>query len=248
MNRLSYITGSIIIVFPTCTSIYQIFNKPRNTLNRNQLEKIMTGIDIKNKINIVENEIKILSEKAGVKKLEIVYTDSFNPDASATFLYKKNLLTLSPIFLLSKKDVPNGLKDFAVNSEQRRFVIAHEIGHLSNEWNKRMHYGCGFGVPIILGTMVMRSKNVYTIAISSFVITGSMILEQRYFEKRADLKAAELLGSGRGGIEFFKHSQKLNIKYGKYPYLISRCGDDYKDYMHPLLSTRIKYLLAKQKI
>ncbi|CCI42700.1 unnamed protein product [Albugo candida] len=126
------------------------------------------------------------------------------------------------------------------------FVIAHESAHIAD--NHMVISRAAFPISLF-GAYSFMSK-IPNKWVAAMVGCGTLLLTNifvsRQIEYRADAIAAKA-GYGHGGVVLFKRSQVRNCRVRELTKsrMITKRGDYLGDIMHPLLTSRIKRLLAQ---
>jgi len=210
-------------------------------------------IDITDDVNNTMKRIGQLAEKLD-GKVGRVYIGNSLLSSNGHVKGFNNELTLSPRYIISQEKIKRVLnneqlaRDYDLNSDgyckDRDFVLAHEVSHI--------HYGDAqynlLKTVIILGSCAFVTFNKLS-GIVIYPLVAGMIAHSVYTEKRADLKALEILGDNKSAIYMFEQSLAENLRIKDETknwrnYFIGENGDYYLDYTHPLLSRRLNY--AKQ--
>lgn len=126
------------------------------------------------------------------------------------------------------------------------FVIAHESAHIADSHMviSRVAFPISlFGAYSIMGK-IPNKWVAAMVGCATLLLTN--IFVSRQIEYRADAIAAKA-GYGYGGVVLFKRSQVRNCRVRELTKsrMITKRGDYLGDIMHPLLTSRIKRLLAQ---
>jgi Zn-dependent protease with chaperone function len=188
----------------------------------------LSFIDCTNK-ELVER-IRNILEKMGLPAQEIIIKKWANK-ATAVWIPLK--------VFHNKLIVINEEHALSWSQEELEGWIAHEASHIiNNDVNKVITASllAPFLTHLLCRSIAYASNISYVLTAQSgslelCISLFTFIMYLRYQEKNADLKAATLLPTSMTGlIKAFKHCQMIGG------------GNNYFDFTHPLLSTRITYL------
>ena len=233
--------------------LYNFAKKDDATLIEHaDVEKITIGnVDITDDIENSVQRIKQLSEKLDIKAGKIYISNDLLDDGG----YVRGLnndIVLGACYLLSKENMRRLVNDeylhnkYDLNGEHfikdRDFVLAHELSHI-HYGDTRNYY---VNLIMLLGSRafcIIYSHSIYA-TIPLCVTAIFAIFNSKRIEKRADIKAVEILGEKESAIYCIKKFIKQN-KHGSKTWrdhFIAENGNNYLDYSHPLLSTRLNYI------
>lgn len=148
----------------------------------------------------IPKEIQALAEKAGVKKLNIL----FHEDGTG-------IQPITHDLYLNETDFHADLSP--LNEGEKLGIAAHEIGHILNRDKQKDLLRLAFSILSLDTTLLTQSPTALGVLLfaSTYVCTQKFISRQR--EYAADKKGAELLGSTTHQIT---HFQKLENEEQEY--------------------------------
>lgn len=143
-----------------------------------------------------------------------------------------------PLWDLIPDRIPPEFKKY-MNSDPYA-VLAHELGHIENKWDKRISFIHNYLYPPIAGFLIFLPNSFISLG-SICIYTVVLTVLQRRQEYYADMFACKLVGKHRY-INLLRDFQQKNLKSTTWKkYFITSEGDYLLDILHPRLSTRINY-------
>jgi hypothetical protein len=244
--------------------LFYYFNKKEDvtlidpTIEKIVIENYYASVDVTEDVKNTVQKINQFSSKLG-KNVKIgkiyLHNNIFNDDAHVVGI--NNDLIIGGRYLFSLENIRKFadneeiIKDYQLDGKDkfynsRDFVLAHELSHIYYQ-DTRNH--------LIVVTLYLISnflRTMYDIRgfrglFPSILMVAHLTIGFKRDEKKADMKALEILGDNKSAIHTFENIMRRNInlknnKKNWRNYFISKNGDNYLDFSHPLLSTRLNYV------
>lgn len=237
-NIMEFIIAKLSIVLLSIKYLHECFDNTKYVLSQKQLDAL--PYNTKQNIKNIEKYSVNIIKKLNIGNTKIYYTYLPLIGSYVKFHYYKKILIIDSSFIFDK--MCDRERD-----EEYKFTIAHELSHLSDTYNNIICFYREFMIPLITIMLCIISDQIWYPILFQLCSLLFYIIIQRKLEKNADIKAIEILGSKKYGIQRMQRLQKINIEHKKNlntwkRFFIGNNGDAYYDITHPLLSSRINYI------